>query len=238
MVPPPEVTEVAANWDRLTRWERAELGRSLRRQGWTYGEIMEVLPVGKGTLSGWCREIRLTEDQINAMKARSPNKKGIPRDTNRKRRAEIEAIRSEARSEAFQMLNNPDWLAGVVLYWAEGGKRRNSFEMANTDPRVLRFFVRWIRTYLDKGASFTFQMHLHEGNDEAAARLFWQQQTGLYEANFHRTFIKPKGTGHRKNHLPHGVCKVRVRRSSNMWNRVMAWKEVVAESLGPLVNYN
>jgi hypothetical protein len=42
MVPPPEVTEGAANWDRLTRWERAELGRSLRRQGWTYGEIMTV----------------------------------------------------------------------------------------------------------------------------------------------------------------------------------------------------
>jgi hypothetical protein len=75
---------MAADWERMTRWERA--GRSLRRQGWTYSEIMAVLPVGKGTLSGWCRDIRLTEDQIEAIKARRPPgvRTGIPVDTQRK----------------------------------------------------------------------------------------------------------------------------------------------------------
>ena len=81
MVAPPEVLEAAANWESLTRWERAELGRRLRRLGWTYSEVMEVLPVGKATLSGWCREIRLTDEQIDAIKARVPSQKGVPKDT-------------------------------------------------------------------------------------------------------------------------------------------------------------
>jgi len=42
------------------------------------------------------------------------------------------------------------------------------------------------------------QLHLHEDNDEAAAISYWRDETGLPNANFYKTFIKPKGTGHRK----------------------------------------
>ena len=196
---------------------------------------MALLPVGKGTLAGWCKEIRLSEDQIEAIKARASagSRAGIPVDTQHKRRAEIQRIRDDARFEALDLMDDPIWLAGVVLYWAEGSKATKSLEMANTDPRALRFFVRWVREYLDQGAEFDLQIHLHEGNDEPLARLFWRNATGLVDPRFHRSFIKPKGTGHRKNHLPHGVCKVRVRRGADMWNRVMAWRDVVAEALGP-----
>ncbi|MGQ0849752.1 MAG: hypothetical protein ACT4OP_11655 [Actinomycetota bacterium] len=72
METPPEVAEAASQWGTLTRWERAELGRRLRRNGWTYGEIMDVLPIGRGTLAGWCKEIRLTDEQVEAIKARGP----------------------------------------------------------------------------------------------------------------------------------------------------------------------
>jgi hypothetical protein len=51
-------------------------------------------------------------------------------------------------------------------------------------------------------------------------------------ASFHKTFIKPKGTGHRKNHLKHGVCRVNVRRSSDMWQRTMAWVDYMSSTLG------
>lgn len=50
--------------------ERAEVGRVLRGLGWSYGEIREVIDVPKATLAGWCRDIRLTDDQIVAMKHR------------------------------------------------------------------------------------------------------------------------------------------------------------------------
>ncbi|HKX75872.1 MAG TPA: hypothetical protein VJR05_10830, partial [Acidimicrobiia bacterium] len=154
MEPPSEVTAQVSRWDHLSRWERAELGRRLRRLGWTYGEIMEVLPVGKGTLAGWCKDIRLTEAQIEAIKGRRPAgiRTGIPVDTQRKRRAEIERIRREARVEARHLIFDTQWVAGAIMYWAEGGKQRNHLEVANTDPAALRLFIRWIRSYLDPDA--------------------------------------------------------------------------------------
>jgi hypothetical protein len=56
--------------------------------------------------------------------------------------------------------------------------------------------------------------------------------TGLYRANFHKTFIKPKGTGHRKNHLKHGICTVRMRRAADAWNILMERIDALAVEFG------
>ncbi|MCP4222304.1 MAG: hypothetical protein GY773_03045, partial [Actinomycetia bacterium] len=55
----------------LGQWDRAELGRSLRRLGLSYGEIRELSSVRKGTLACWCRESRMSEAQVIAIKQRT-----------------------------------------------------------------------------------------------------------------------------------------------------------------------
>lgn len=231
MLAPSEVTEAAATWASLTRWERAELGRKLRRLGWTYSEIMEVLPVGKGTLSGWCGEIRLTEEQVEAIKARRPAgiRTGIPVDTQRKRRNEVARIRAEARGEVPARISDGLWLAGVILYWGEGSKTKHRLELTNSDERVLRLFIEWARTYVDSEAEFVLALHLHEGNDEVAAKAHWASHLGLEGPHYYKTFIKPIGTGHRKNKLAHGVCRVMVRRSGDAFHRTMSWIDTIAD---------
>lgn len=227
---PSEAGQVT-DWQRLTRWERAEAGRSLRRQGWTYGENMAVLPVVKGTLAGWCKDIRLTEDQIEAIKARVPSQKGVPKDTNWKRREEVERIREMARLEAHQRMGEPLWIAGNVLYWGEGDKSSRRLSLVNSDPKALNLFVAWTRTYHNRNACFVLALHLHHGNDDQAAQEWWRKQLKMPEAAFHKTFIKPPGTGHRKNHLANGVCRVLMRRSGNAWQRTMVWIDEMAGEL-------
>jgi hypothetical protein len=184
---------------------------------------MELIPVKKSTLATWCRDVRLSEEQIEAIKQRRAPEPGIPRNTNRKRLQEIKQLRAIANELVPELVGNPLWVAGTVLYWAEGSKGRNRLSMANTDPRALRLFVRWIRTFVEPAARFSIALHLHEGNDEDAAIRYWRAETGLHRANLHKTFIKPKGTGHRKNHLEHGICTVRMRKCSDAWNVVMEW---------------
>ena len=128
-------------------------------------------------------------------------------------------------------LGDAGFVAGVVLYWAEGSKTRNDVLLSNTDPRTLRLFISWVRQHLDDEAEFVLSLHLHEGNDEAEAIAYWRTATGLLEARFTKTYIKPMGSGHRKNSHRHGVCRVRVLRSSNNWNRIMAWIDVIADRL-------
>lgn len=226
------VLERVGTYQSLSRWEKLEVGKDLRREGLSYGEIMELIPVKKSTLATWCQDVDLTDEQITAIKERRAPEPGIPRPTNRKRLAEIAELREVAREIAYDLIDDPLWVAGLVLYWAEGSKGRNRVAVANTDPDALRLFVLWVRTYINPNARFSLHMHLHEGNDEPAAREYWASETGLADANFHKTFIKPRGTGHRKNTHENGVCAVRLRRAADAWNIIMEWIDAVTEYFG------
>lgn len=228
---PQELLEHAADWDALHRWERSELGKKLRRLGLTYGEIRELIPVPKSTLSNWCHEITLTTEQIEAIRARGYSHAGVPRDTQRKRREEVDLIRKSARLSANHLASDALFVAGVAMYWAEGSKSRNDLAISNTDPFVLTLFVNWVRTYLDKNAEFRLSLHLHEGNDDEEARTYWREVLALPTAGFTKTFVKPPGTGHRKNRLPHGVCRIRVCRSADHWQRTMEWIQYMRDHI-------
>jgi hypothetical protein len=227
-----EVLERVGTWKSMSRWEKSELGKDLRRLGLSYGEIMDLIDVKKSTLATWCREVEMSQDQIEAIRERRAQIPGIPVDTNWRRREEIQELRAVARDLVSELATDPLWVAGLVLYWAEGAKTRNFVSMANTDPRALRLFVLWLRTYLDPTAQFSLHLHLHEGNDERKAMRYWKAETGLVNANFHKTFIKPKGTGHRKNHLLQGICTVKLRRAADPWNIIMEWIDSITERFG------
>jgi hypothetical protein len=230
---PVDLIERAAQWEELHRWERSELGKALRRLGLTYGEIRELIPVPKATLSDWCREIRLSDDQVEAIKERTgPHSRvGIPVDTQWRRRQQIDRIRCAARMSVSELIQDPLWVAGTVLYWAEGGKTRRQLEMANTDHRVLKTFIAWTHRFHDSEAALTLSLHLHEGNDETLARQHWGATLGLPNPTWSKSFIKPKGTGHRKNRLPFGVCRVYVHCSADAFERTMAWIGALSTSL-------
>jgi hypothetical protein len=226
------LSERVRSWDRMSRWERSELGRDLRRLGMSYGEIMDLIPVKKSTLATWCRDVPLTELQIEAIKERTGSVKGIPRDTQRKRRKEIERIRSSAKEEALWLIDDSVWSAGVALYWGEGFKTQGQLGMANADPDALRFFMRWAVLYHDHDAGFRAKINLHVDNDETAARHWWSAELKLPLNDFIKSFVKPDGTGHRKNHLERGVCMVRLRKSADAFHRTLAWIEFLQEKLG------
>ena len=121
-----------------------------------------------------------------------------------------------------------------MLYWGEGAKTKRMLALANADPAALRLFVAWARHYHDADADFVLSLHLHQGNCDSAARSYWATELGI--GTFHKTFIKPAGTGHRKNKLPYGVCRVLMRRSAEAWLRTMSWIEVLQARFSPIAN--
>jgi hypothetical protein len=209
-----------AGYRSLGQWDRADLGRSWRRLGLSYGEIMEPIPVPKRTLAGRCRKIRLSDEQAREIKVRTGSRLGVPRDTQRKRRLQVQQIQAEAHRFALDHIGDPFWVAGTVRNWGEGSKTKRRLPVANADPALLQLFIGWTRRFHHSEAAFVLALHFHEGNDEAGARQQWQ--TGLGVDEFTKSFITPSGTGHRKNHLRYGVCRVSVRRSADAWIRAMA----------------
>ena len=68
---PTALLDEASEWSVLHRWERKQLGMALRRLGLTHSEIMEIIPVPKGTLSNWSQDVVLRHAQIEAIRDRA-----------------------------------------------------------------------------------------------------------------------------------------------------------------------
>jgi hypothetical protein len=227
------VLERVRTYESLSRWEKSELGRDLRRAGLSYGEIMELIPVKKSTLATWCRNVNLTDGQIDAIKDRRPStSRGVPRNTQRKRHREVEMISAQAALEAEHLVADPFWTAGVSLYWSEGSKTIRRLAMANADPAALRMFKRWSESYLPPNHGWRARLNLHADNDELAAREWWSEEVEVPLIDFTKTYVKPDGTGHRKNHLPYGVCTLVKRKSADAFITTMAWVEFLQGRLG------
>jgi hypothetical protein len=228
---PRALTEEASQWQDLHRWERKQLGMALRRLGLTYSEMQSVIPVPRSTLSNWISNVPLSEEQANSIASRtgSQRQRGTRRDTQWRRRIEVEEIRTEACGYFANNNSNPLFATGVSLYWAEGSKTRNDLSMTNTDPRLLLTFIAFVRAHLDTHASFGLSMHLHEGDDEIASLRYWRSSLELPDAQFTKTYVKPASTGHRKKKHPNGVCRVRVKRASDHWHTVMQWIDNTAD---------
>lgn len=222
-----ELLSKIERWADLKRWERREIGQELRRVGLCYREIAQVIPVSKGTLSGWCRDLDLSEYE-DAMLRRRQTELIIRGRLGKKRRhiarERAAALRREARKEASTLQTDPFWVAGVLAYWAEGGKRSKELSFSNSDPDLIRLFLAWSCRFLELPPDrFTISLHLHAGQDENERTAFWSERTGLGPEQFRKGFIKPEGTGHRKNVLYNGTAQIRVRRSGALLHRALGW---------------
>ena len=229
---PEQFRRQALRWTELDRVRRHDLAQALRRIGLSYGEIARIVPLSKSTLSIWCREVSLTPAQIAAITRRTASRVGVPRDTQRKRRGEVQALMGSARSKARTLLADPTFVAGVVMYWAEGAKTYRRLCMSHSEPAALRLFISWVNTYLIPNPTGAFKVFLHAGNDVEAAEEWWRVELGWPAARLNKPYIKPDGTGHRKNHLAYGVCAVDIDRSTNAFYETLSFVEVFRDHFG------
>ncbi len=232
-----DVLERVRTYQTLSRWERSELGMELRRLGLSYGEIMELIPVKKSTLATWCRDFELSDEQIAGIRTRRtplPGRDllGNPYTTQTPRRPEVQLIKAQATLEAEHLVDDPFWTAGVALYWGEGAKATRQLSMANADPAAIRLFKRWSELYLPPDHGWRARLNLHANNDELRARVWWANEIRIPLSDFTKTYVKPDGTGHRKNHLEHGVCTLIKRKSTNAYHTTMAWVEFLQTRYG------
>ncbi len=231
------LVDAILRWDRLKRWEKRDVAQALRRLGFSYREIGQIIPVCKGTLSAWCRDLSFTVAEAKMLagrQARLISQRQIGRTRRYRTVDSASERRSAARIEAVELNKEPLWVAGTTAYWAEGGKSSRRLTFANSDPNMIRLFIEWSRRYLDLTTDrFTIGLHLHSGQDESERRTFWSAVTGLPDDQFRKTFVKDEGTGHRKNVLYNGTAQIRVTKSAALLDRVLGWIDGLCDAYAP-----
>ncbi len=154
----------------------------------------------------------------------------------RRRAGEVRAIRAKARVAVAQLRHNELWLAGLMLYWAEGNKTQQ-VGVANSDPRLVRFMMKWFREicHVPEGR-FKAYLNIHSGQDDEWIKAFWADVTGLPLVQFGKSYVKREGTGHRKNILYRGTVKIQIC-NRNLLHTIHGWIEGFCEhEFGPLAH--
>ena len=226
----------------MKRWEQKDRIQGLRRQGFSYREILARVPftLARSTMSHWCRDIELTStqlDRLDQLKQTSWYRHRLlgAKTTQRRRAEEVAAIRAEARIAVSDLARNVTWVAGLMLYWAEGSKAGKNVAFCNSDPLMVRFMMGWFREQcrVPEG-KFKAYLNIHSGQDDIAIKTFWSGVTGLPLDRFGKSYVKQEGTGHRKNILYHGTIRITIS-NCNLLHTICGWIEGFTEQhTGPL----
>jgi hypothetical protein len=195
--------------------ERNEARRMRREEGRSVKEIERLLGISRSTASRWVRDIPLTDAQRSALKRRNPIYNG------QFRGAAVNAERGRARRLAYQergrlRAKHADalYVAGCMLYWAEGDKRRHAARIANSDPALLRHFVRFLRVHFGvKDGQIRVTCNLFADHEARQREIedFWLATLGLSRDALCQSIINRYSRysqKKRKNKLPYGTCRV------------------------------
>jgi transcriptional regulator with XRE-family HTH domain len=193
-----------------------ELARRIRHEeGAPINEIAKRLGVSKSSVSLWVRDIELSAEQRQALLEKNPayNRQysGWTRVAER-RRAERQAFQEQGRGLARR--RDPGFIAGCMLYWAEGSKERNQLQFTNSDPMMARFFVDFLKEHFDlepRDIKITCNLFADHLVEQQKIECHWLDALGLPPeslrksvVNVYSKYSKRKRVGN----LPYGTCRV------------------------------
>jgi hypothetical protein len=207
----------------------------LRKQGFSYSEIREKVPVSKSTLSLWLRDITLTPKQKERLNLKMVANQHIGAQANKQKRINrTSVIMDKAKSEIKEIAERERWLMGIMLYWAEGSKQRphnigQRVSFNNSDPRMIKFYLSWLRKSLKiTDDLFDFEIYIHENirHKERKVIDYWSKVTGFSEDRFKKIYYKTdKKRKYRKNQGKnyYGLLRIYVRKSTDLNRKIAGW---------------
>lgn len=208
----------------------------------SYSEIRKRLGVSKSTLSYWLQEYPLTAAKILELRRKGWQKGEASREkyrlTMRKKQEALDQnVYDEQHSLLEENLSKQNfYIAGLMLYLAEGAKRKKgSIVLANTDPRLIRFFIKWMDEFLSiSRSSVKVQLHLYENMDIRHEKAFWCERLGIKDSQLYKHSVRKlkKNSFSYESTNRHGTCSLYAFGVDKARELMMAMKAFVDIYLG------
>lgn len=209
--------------------------RKLRSLGKSIKGIAKELDVSQGTISLWCRDVKLTQDQINELErhARDPfYGKRLENSLKQQRlRQEKTQFLLEAGVKDIGLLSKRElFIAGSALYWAEGFKKESQAGFCNSDPVMIKFFIKWlIDCFGYEKANIRLRVGINEYFENRTKEIenYWSNLLGIPLNYFQKPFyqkVKQKKVYQNESDY-HGVIRIRIRKSSDFLRKIKGFIE-------------
>lgn len=205
--------------------------RELRETGMSQKEIAQVLGISRNSASRWVKDIDLTEEQIKKLLLSELQGKALGRIKTaaikkQKREDMLEEVGRVSKEKIGVISNRDLFIAGLCLYWAEGGKKNRRIEFCNSDPRMIKFIIRWLETCFGvntKELTCVVGINIIHEYREQAVKDYWSSITGISQDQFRKTSFKRVSNKKVYDNLEEhfGTLSIVVAKSTNLYYQMM-----------------
>ncbi len=207
----------------------------LREQGYSYNYIQKFVPVSKSTLSEWLQNVPFTPNKHTIQTIGSARiASGIY-----KHRIKVENFDKaliQSKKDIGSLSNRDIMMLGLGIYIGEGGKTMGMTRIINSDARIIKFALRWIKISFGIGIeNVKIRLYLYPDSNEKDSIKYWSKQTGVPVNQFFKSTIDRRTDKKlsNKGKLPHGTAHMSVKSLGNkdfgvyLHRRIMAWIDLV-----------
>lgn len=212
---------------------------ALRRQGLSYNEILQHVPVAKSTLSVWLKDVGLAKAQTQRLTEKRKAAQQKAQEASRNKRITREtAIIKAAQKEIGRINKREFWLIGAALYWAEGSKQKANLvsqrvSFNNSDPRMILLFDQWLKKICGrKQDGIAYSLYIHKTGDLERAKKFWGT---LLSTTIERVYFKkhvPRTNRKNIQDTYFGLLRIEVRKSTDLNRKIKGWNLGISKGLG------
>ena len=202
----------------ISKWiELKPKAIALRKKGHSLKSVSKELGISPATLSGWFRNVVLSEKQKavlrnNWKEALKQARKGAVNWHHEQKLLRLKQAETEAQGVVEDLpvssLSQLE-LALAMLYWGEGYKG-DHFGIGNSDPQVLKFFLAAIETlYAIDRTTIRCELNLRADQEHQKIVDFWSKELGIQKENFKTISFDKRTIGSVTYPGYRGVCQLR-----------------------------
>lgn len=209
--------------------------RKLRRQGKSIKEIAKKIKVSPGSVHRWCFDIEIDPQHVKKLEQRVFDALQRGRQTaakiqKKKKTEEIIKFKKLGIIDIGELSEREFFIAGVSLYWAEGFKKDSRLGFANSDPNMIKFFLKWLIKCCkvpEKDIRLRVGLNISHKNRVREIEKYWSEITNIDLSQFQKSFFqnfKWKKV-FKKPEEYFGVLRIRANKQRQLFRRIHGWIE-------------
>jgi hypothetical protein len=184
----------------------------LRKEGFSYADISSKLKIAKSTLSDWLKEVVFIPNDLVIKRVEENNRKISQIKRVDKMNSVLKA--DQYAKESIGVLSERDiFILGLGIYIGEGSKTGDCIRIANSDPRIIRFTMKWFKICFGlSDSNFKVRIHMYPDNNEDDVIEFWMKMLNIKKEAFYRSLFDNRLNKKRKNKniLPYGTAHLSI----------------------------
>ncbi|OGI63995.1 hypothetical protein A2733_01035 [Candidatus Nomurabacteria bacterium RIFCSPHIGHO2_01_FULL_40_20] len=212
----------------MAKYDKRSKAQLMREKGISIIVIARKLGVSKSSVSAWCRDIILTEEQFEKLRKNIgiSQKTGqrMGAETNKKKRLNAINLADIWGKKMVKKISKRELLLiATALYWSEGAKTDSTsrFMFANSDPNMILLMKNILIQVMEVAPSdIVCGIQINRIHEKRIRKvlIFWKKLLELRDSQLNKPyFVNTKVNKVYENYDNYfGVCRLFVRRSKNL----------------------